>query len=224
MKNSHDIFKENGLVALKNILSSGDDKGKEDKLLYAIMALLLYSGSEGISIIFRNNFGRNGLNIGMIIGCFIGLGGIAGFSFYFYFTPEKMPEGYGSPLSYLITGIFFSIIAIFILVRGIVLIWNALEAGDLSEYPGESNLLSFLKKERWSDGQIKFIAEPFTVISIGGAYAFFNLMGGLALMFCAVSVWARALVEIIILGNPILQKINQHSANSSANKSKNRVS
>lgn len=222
MKDVHDIFREAAIESGKNIFFNKRKEEGNDGLAF-ILTLLLFVGSEGVKIIFRKGFGRNGLNMGMIIGCFLCLGGISAYCFYSASNPEQQLKNKESAISYLVTGLLFSCIGLYIVVRGVTYILSALKASDLSDNPGKAFLLNFLKKDRWDDDQIKYIAEPSLILCLGIGYSFFNLLGGVAFMIMAISVWGRAVIEIIILGNPILQRLNNKSNRISGSKSNNRV-
>ena len=158
----------------------------------------------------------------MLISCFICLGGVSAYSFYCYFNPNEI-ETSGSETSFLITGLLFSFLSIYILGRGIILKHVAIKSKVQMDYSGDTNFLNILKKYGWKKEQIHLIAEPLIVLFIGFAYLFFNLIGGITIMVFAISVWARLLIEIIFLKNNVINKINTPSYNT-IDRPKNHVS
>ena len=176
--------------AFNGLMSEKDDKSKKIAMLLAIV-IFAYAGVEAVKLIFRNNFGAKGLDIWRLVlsfGAFIGIGLIA-FNDYSTYGEYEYLADYGSKNSFLITTILYSVLALYILVKGIIEVRKRSTNSVLSSYRGDSTILSFLKDSGWSQSKIQNFAEPLLVLAIGIFLSPINFLLGLPLVFCAISVW-----------------------------------
>lgn len=172
--------------------------GKEDaafiKLCFLLIGLLFLIGNNVVNILFRKNIGvgKDGIfSLILSVLLFSGIGIL-----FFYIDSKDFPFlRFNSTASYTITGILFIIMAAYVLFKGIYHVQNANKYNIHDSYDGESDLLSFLKEQYdWSEQTIKHFVEPFYVLFIGTLYFLYNSLGGLIIMFLALSVWLNPLV------------------------------
>ena len=211
MKTTNDILKAN-LAEVGRQLPDEEKRSRERdwKLILAAFISLAIVGAEPVYAMFRKNFGKGGIDLfrlSIAFACFIVVSAILVYHFY---IDESFGEIYGSVDSYLITAMLLTLLAVTFLVRGLS---RHRTATDNLGHIGDSELLSFLAKDGWSQNQIQLIAEPLCVITIGGAYCFYNIIGGVAIAFCGVSVWLRTPIELFYLKNRVQNNINTQSEN-----------
>lgn len=158
---------------------------------YLLLALLLVI-PEGTRVIFRHNFGKDGISLLRIIICTI----CFAFFSYLAFTEEHfdydIKKSTSTSISFYITGTIFALLAVLILIKGCIS-WN--RAKPYSDHRGDSGLLSFLHNYNIKPNIIQLIAEPFYIITLGILFCFYNIVGGTAIIFCGVSIWLCALLE-----------------------------
>lgn len=212
MKNEREIY-EASLVDLIRYTFSDDknDKDKDNKFLFALLCVLLIVGAESVKVLLRKNIGKYAIDIPMLIGAVLAFSFL---SLLMLSTKDRI-----NPQSYVVTGYVFAIIAIATAIMGIVQLYRADKAGNLTDYVGDSYILGFLAKEKlWTQNRIQLVAEPLFILSLGISFSFFNLYGGIAIMFCALSAWGRILVSRYFLGSRIQRDINAQSPNNSKSK------
>ncbi len=195
MKNDDDIFK--GLVgqALKTAPDATNEKNNSAiiRLSLAILGILAYLGVEAIKVTFRSNFGREGMNLFKVILSSLVFGVISYCAFNF---EEFDLVGLGTPLSFKVTGFFYALWAVFVLLKGF---YENSKAQATTHFPphyqGDSNLLGFLVDDNWSQSRVQAIAEPLLTFGLGVFLSAVNLVWGLPIVFCAISVWIHQAVD-----------------------------
>lgn len=179
----------------REIAKDDDPRKPEDNLLLLVLlGILGFAGVETVKVIFRRNFGANGLDTLKLGVCFIVFMILAAISTYL---------GYGNvevetPLSYKVTGVFHFVFGLLIIEEGLKMKKQAQGASEIPRsYQGDSHLLAFLMENKWwSQKRVQTIAEPLTVLTAGVLLSAFNLLLGLPFVFCAISVWIAPLFGI----------------------------
>ena len=199
MQNTDDIFESLGGIFFKNLIDSTNEKNSaaQTRLILAGIALLTFVGAEAVKILFRNNFGSKGINLLRAFLCLVGFGLISAGCIAAWFQSDSPDlEQIGSPKSFLLAGIFYAILGIYVFAKAIV---QKARAKDLvhPQYRGDSYLLSFLMKSGWSQAKVQNLAEPLLTLAIGIFPTPVNLLWGIPLLFCALSVWLHQLFELI---------------------------
>lgn len=199
MNNNDDIFKSLLGHFINNFIKATDDKDKvaQFRLTLSIAGLLAFVGVEAVAILFRNNFGKKGISIIRWVLCIIAFGGMTALGFISHANKEiDRADEIGIPNSFLFTGIFYGLLTIILLLRGIKLISLSRHSQNKQVYyRGDSYLLSFLG---WKPSEsIKYVAEPLTVLCTGIALCFINIFCGIPLIFCAVSVWGTLAINAV---------------------------
>lgn len=175
------------------------------KITLAILGILAFIGNEAVKVLFHKNFGMTKAAFIRLALCFFCFAGISVISFISIYSTDNFAKDYGTPDSHLIMGIVYSVLAFTILIKGI----TGRNTYD-EHYVGDSNLLGFLKKEGWwNQERIQNLAEPLLVITLGTTICFFDLIGGLPLIFCAVSTWANMLFEMIFQNSSLQARVNK---------------
>lgn len=78
------------------------------------------------------------------------------------------------------------------------------------EYKGDSHLLAFLiVKNGWSQKNVQNWAEPLFVVALGVLLATINLVWGIPIIFCALSIWAHQIFEYLFGHNQVDEKIRK---------------
>ena len=188
-----------------NIPDSMDGKKSGGfKLTLAILGILAFIGNEAVKVLFHKNFGMTKGAIVRLTLCFFSFGCIAVLFFLSLDANDSLATEYGSPGSHLVMGIFYSVLAVTILIKGIAY-RNKFDEHNV----GDSTLLSFLKKDGWSQKKIQNIAEPLFVIILGATICLFDLIGGLPIIFCALSTWANILFEQIFQNSSLQERVSK---------------
>jgi hypothetical protein len=188
-----DFFSLFGRIVGQNILESDDPKKTGDlKVPLAVIGVLAFVGNEAVKVLFRRNFTFSPLGWIRMVICVLCFGGISAISFVCVNSKESFALKSASPDAHLASGVFFAILAITVLIKGL----KHADKHSLYEYSGDSVLLSFLKKDNWKEPYIQNFAEPFLVLAIGISFTFFDYFAGTTIIFCALSVWANALFDM----------------------------
>jgi hypothetical protein len=210
------VASKNGVEMMRN-----GGKDQEPAVLrfgWAIFGLLLiaisFVGNEAIKVVFRNNFGKKDVKFPGLIPCFLCFIGFSIFAFTVMNSADGFIKQVGSPASYFVTGILYIVLAFYVLQRGYIL-RKKNQNNDHSNPKGDSVLLGFLLKDL-SQGKVQNLAEPLVVLTAGLAFCLFNLLAGLPLILCALSVWLELLRVWIFGKNDLHQNVIQ--INSQANK------
>jgi len=169
------------------------------RIFISILGILLCTGAEGMKVIFRNNFGRHGVNLTRVVICSICFGVVS----YFAFNDEdfglEIDNSAGTSISFFITGIVYAFLSVYVFIKGIICKVNAYNENPNSVYPGDIRLLNFLGKY-FNRSLIEFFAEPFYTVIIGALLYLYNPISGIPLIFCGLSIWVNALFDLM-LGN-----------------------
>lgn len=184
----------------------------DDRLMIIMLGILVFAGREAVSVVFRKNFGAAGINIARLILCFLLFSGISTIAFFQVNSTDEFATETGTSDSHFITGMLYVTLALFVLVKGIAQRTKAIKNGNFSNYGGDSYLLSFLIKDGWKQQTIQNLAEPLLTLAIGVVLCFFNLLAGIPLIFCAISVWGYFLIQWLFMGNNLqhnIEKINR---------------
>lgn len=164
-----------------------ETKSSDTRFMLAVAVILTFLGHESVRILFRKNFGMTPLGWVKMVLCVLCFSGISIFSFTMVNSQDSFALEYGTPDSHFITGILYAILAITILCKGI------LDRNKTDKhYEGDSDVLGFLSKNQ---ALVKYLYEPLLILIIGLAACLFDLMGGIPVIFCALSVWGYVLFE-----------------------------
>jgi hypothetical protein len=213
MKNKDELAKGlSGQIVTDTMKGIGvKDKSALIRLILSTIALLAVIGEEGVQVIFRKNFGKKGLSPFRIVACSILLGVISFLSFKSFFDIDfRFVEA--NSTTFVLSGIFYLIFALLILIKGFVAIKEAEDSKEHPEFAGDSELLSFLVKENKSNQQrVQLLEEPVLVLAIGVLISSINFLWGLPLVYCAFSVWINKIVETIFFDPIVNEQSNQQS-------------
>lgn len=181
------------LFAKKTVESETNGK-RDDSLIFTLIVLgiLAFVGYEAVRVFFRKNFGMtvgNWIRVGLCVLCFAAIAVVA-------FTNVDSTNSFGtdsdSSDARFATGIIYSVFAITLLVKSIK---DRNRHGD-DLYNGDSVLLHFLKKD-WGQALVQNLAEPILALTLGVVFCMFDLIGGIPLIFCALSAWGNTLFELL---------------------------
>ncbi|MCW5921441.1 MAG: hypothetical protein KIS77_03800 [Saprospiraceae bacterium] len=183
----------------------------KDKLTWVILAMLAFVGEEAVQVIFRRNFGPGGLSGLRIVVCFILFELIAVIFFLLNLYADGSSKIIGSPESFAWAGVFYFILGFIVLRNGLKGIAKARNSNRPYKFVGESAVLSFLKKDGWSENKIQNLAEPILTLAVGIFLSFINILWGIPIIYCALSVWACMVMDAIFLETPEPQTTNRRS-------------
>ncbi len=171
--------------------------------------ILAFIGEEAIQVVFRKNFGAQGLSRWRIVLCVILFELIAIACFAMSFAGEPIPVA--SPASFILAGFFYLLLGVYVIWKGWA-DWKEAQSNTRvhPDFAGESNLLSFLIKDGWSQSKVQYLAEPLLVIAIGILFCGINPFWGIPLIYCGISVWVCAIVEAIF-SEPALNQYTQQN-------------
>lgn len=169
--------------------------------------ILAFIGEEAVQVVFRKNFGAKGLSRWRMVLCFILFELIAIACFAMSQSGKEMPIA--SPASFILAGFFYLLLGVYVIWKGWT-DWKEAQSNTQVHpaFAGESNLLSFLLKDGWSQSKVQYLAEPLLVIAIGILLCGINLFWGIPLIYCGISVWVCAVVEAIF-SEPALNQYTQ---------------
>lgn len=219
MRESNDVFDRLGRSFLSLMLESTDSKkeGGETKLILIGVALFSYLGNEVIKVVFRQNFGSNGLSLLKSI--------LASLSFVLWAiialliikNDSEELSWVGNQTTLNITFGTYIVLAIFVIVKAVAQKAKPNERAN-PNYRGDSKLLSFLMKEGWSQAKVQNMAEPASVLALGVFLSAISLMLGLPLVFCALSVWLHSLIESFFGLSQLRDELAESGSNPSGQK------
>lgn len=200
------------------------------RLLYlSLTAIFAFVGTEPVKVIYRKNFGFGGINLlCLIISCFfflvlgvisliVGIAALLG-----SFTDSKeynFIQGEGGGISFLIVGLLYIQIARYSFFKGLKDIKESKSSIKPVGYLGDSALLSGLKKEGWSQDKIQWVAEPLLTILIGVCICLFNILGGIPIILCGLSLWVYLFIDHFFLQDDLNETVNR--MNNQARKNEN---
>lgn len=196
-KFSEGLFK----YALDAFVGSGNKNrsGNMIMILAIILSLfifiaLLYAGVETVKLLFRDNFGKKGVNIVRVIISALAFLALSYVSYSMYSDFYYEYEVYGSHKSFLFASITFLVVGLAVLIKGILVSVRDNPVYD-PIYRGDSNILGFLIKDGWSQSMVQDLAEPLFFLSFGFCLFSFNYVWGLPFIFCAISAWIHLGIE-----------------------------
>jgi len=214
MSNSNNLF--NGLVgkAINEGINSTNEKNTsaQVRLVLALTGILFFVGAEAVKVFFRKDFGRKGINlIQLFISClcFLGLGIVCTGHYLF---PEKGDLNIGisvSETSYLVTGVFYITLSIYLLRKGIIEFAKAKTSQANIDFKGETDVLKILESKGWSQNKIRYLGEPGYTLLLALVLFLYNPIGSIPLAVCAISVWGHAVMEFLFLQNPFQPDLAQ---------------
>jgi hypothetical protein len=200
MKNRDELTNRLGGQMVADAMRGTKDKPAQIRLVFTAIALLAVIGEEGVQVIFRKNFGEKGLNPFRVVACSLFFG-LVSFTAFMSVAETASHLFEGSPTTFILTGIFYLILALVTLIKGFRAMKEAENSSKPIDFAGESDLLSFLAEERgwWNQPRIQNLAEPGFILVLGFFLSAINLLWGIPLIYCAVSVWINKVVEMIFL-------------------------
>lgn len=218
MRDNDQLFNQLGGSFFRYLIDSTDDKNKgaQTRLMLVAIGLLAFVGVEAVKVVFRKNFGTNGISILKLVIASIAFGLISFAAFGIYGSESIEDSEFGSQDSFLYMAIFYAFFTIYILFKGVT------EKGRANNnvhenYRGDSSILGFLIKEGWTQAKVQNLAEPLFTLALGVFLMAINIFWGLPLIFCAISVWLNLLIESF-LG---LDKVRDTLSNMGYNRNNN---
>ncbi len=169
----------------------------DNRGLLAALGLLAFVGEEAVQVLFRKNFGKDALDPQRILGCFILFELLAGIFFFVEGSPDSTDK-IGSHESSVWGGIFYFLLGLVVLIKGMRGIEKAKGSKKPYKYAGDSAVLGFLKSER-GEPEIQRVWEPVFVLAIGIFFSFINILWGFPIIYCGLSVWACLILDEIFL-------------------------
>jgi len=204
---------------ISNTRKDGDNPAAI-KLFLNLLLILILVGSEGIKVIFRNNFGKHGINLFRLVlcaCCFAGIAYLASNNFHWNLSQAIIGRtNYNNQFAHTYSpiknqnnitfachsiSIIYALLAAFIFIKGIISYIKASKEKPDSNYKGDSYLLGFLEDYGYSQERIQFLVEPLYVIFIGALLSLYLPKSGIPLIFCGFSIWVNILVDKMF-GNP----------------------
>lgn len=169
------------------------------RITWVLLAMLAFVGEEAVQVLFRKNFGPGGLSALRVIVCFILFEIIAVIFFLFGAFADKSLDVVGTHASFICAGIFYVVLGFVVLMKGLKGIAKAKNSDRPYKFAGESAMLSFLVKDGWSQSKTQNLAEPVLTLAIGIFFSFVNILWGIPVIYCALSVWACKVMDAIFL-------------------------
>lgn len=216
MRNSDDLFDMLFRLVLKNTFApdktSPQDNRAENQLQLAALGLLAFVGADALKVVFRKNFGQDGLSMVRVALSFLAFCMISTAAFILSKPETEINETFGTHQSYLFVGVFYLILAFFVLIKGIQRKKESKTHLHIHpDYKGDSYLLSgLISKNGWSQANVQNWAEPLITIALGSLLAMINLLWGIPLIFCAISIWGYQVTEYLFGHNPVNDKLQKN--------------
>lgn len=115
MSNSNDLFNILFRIVLKNTFApntSGNPKDNraENELMLAALGLLAFVGADALKVVFRKNFGSQGLSLLRVVLAFLAFLIIAGISYHLSRPDVEIDPKFGTHKTYLISSIFMPLL------------------------------------------------------------------------------------------------------------------
>lgn len=205
MSNTDNMF--SGLIG--KAINEGIESTRKDnnpayiRLVIALAGILLFVGNEAVKVIFRKNYGFNGISMFRVIVCFLCflLLGIISVTFSFE-SSEKLSEMWFGRVSFFVSGAFYIGLSFYLLRKALLGRKNSIQRQDYSNYHGDNDLLNLLHLHGWSESKIKYLAEPLYTLLLGTAVLFYNPFASIPFFICALSVWGYGIMEFIFMQQP----------------------
>ncbi|RAJ89908.1 hypothetical protein LX87_05597 [Larkinella arboricola] len=223
MKQPNDMFNDLVGQASKSFIDSFNEKNNaaQTRLFLAVAGILVFVGAEVVKVVFRKNFGREGLSLTRVILSFICLLIIS-----ILFFSDILDDEIGSKASNIFMGVLYGSIAFYTLIAGVKEWKISHDPKRLpknyknvpEDYKGSSTLLSFLLDEGWKQSAVQNFIEPITIILVAIGLTLVNLVAGIPLAFCAVSIWLYQLAEFIFGFNNHVDDVLKNQGHRTENK------
>lgn len=195
-----------GIESLPEALGDGKNIGKKIKaaiyLGLAALIVLLFMGAEAVRALFRKNYGVSGERGARALFVFALFTATSVLAFYamIIVDDKEIPEWFlflqGSDM-HLITGVLYSALALHVLIKTIRY-WIRTAQDKISPFDeGVSILAKYSKFRSWTKRDLFCKAEPLITIAIGFIYGVFDIIGGIPLIFCGLSVWGNELYQSV---------------------------
>jgi hypothetical protein len=159
------------------------------------LILLLLVGNETIKIIHRSKIGRNEISFLRVFlsASAFGIIGTILLNKSSYFSHMDFPTFGGKEVSLKevfvqATGVFYIIMATFVLIKGIYLLTTANKMSIPPLFPGNSIIFGVLEK-RFSKEIIRNFFEPLSFLVLGGIFIRLNPFFGFPISICSLSYW-----------------------------------
>jgi len=207
MKDRKD-FSEGLLKQLLDSIFRPSTPGTENRGLWAALGLFAFVGEEAVQILFRKNFGKDGLDKLRIVLCFALFEILAIICVLTWQYADHPLEKIGSESSFIWAGIFYLVLGFVILLKGSSDFKKAIGSKKPYKYAGDSALLGFLASEM-SQSKIQNFWEPIFVIAIGIFFTCINLLWGIPVIYCGLSVWICNVLDRLFLDPTNSQNFDQ---------------
>lgn len=196
MKNSEDVFKNLSGSLFRYAIESTNERNNSAvfRLLLVLIGIFSFIGVEAVKVIYRSNFGKNGLSLFRAILSSILFAVIAYLSIIASNGNFDSLSKLGSKPTFQVTAIFYGFLSLYILVKSF---YQKLKPNENihPNYRGDSTILGFLMKSSLSQASVQNFAEPLSMLALGIFFSAVNFLWGLPLVFCAISVWLHLLME-----------------------------
>lgn len=213
MHNQNSIFELLFRIFLNNQFTpkkaNEKDNHAQNVAMLAALGMLAFVGFDAIKVVFRNDFGSRGFNLFRVILAALAFLILSGVGLHLATSDTYIDPVVGSRFTFALAGIFYMTAAFYLLVLGFKKKKISRQNQFIHpDYEGDSSLLGFLVKEKgWKQINVQLIAEPVLVLSIGITLSLVNLLWGLPLVVCALSVWGSIVVNFIFGVNPVENKL-----------------
>lgn len=187
----------------KNVLESftegsSNNRGKSYAAIFLLL-LLTYAGVEFVKIVFRKRFGKRGIRSAKMVFVVIAMTIIAIVAYVGYFDTKAISEPiYGSKTTSLYTGIFYTIVVLYISFKTFKEKGRKNLYSIHENYRGTSTVLNFLIEGGWQPSTVQNLAEPLLMLAIGVFLLPTSLLLGLPLVISATSYWIHLAAERIL--------------------------
>ena len=187
--------------AYTNLIDSMNEKNNAAQFRFTLAAIgiLFFTGAEAVRVVFRKDIYISQYSMIFIIVAFLCFTCLGVVPFFLFEYADENTLFFGNSDIQFVTGILYIALAVFVLIKGIMYGMKSKEGvGSLSEN-GLNNTLTFLSggKSGWSQKQIQNIGEPVFILLLGIILCFINILAGLPLVACALSVWLFQLFNYV---------------------------
>jgi hypothetical protein len=197
MENREELSKRFTTQWMSDLINGGNPAS--NRMAWTILAMLSFVGEEAVQIVFRKNFGIGGLSVLRIVVCFLLFELVAVLCFFLGTHPMESRAVIGSSASFTWAGMFYVVLGFIVLIKGFMGMAKAKKSNRFDKFTGESAILSFLGKDGWSQSRIQNVAEPVLTLAVGVALSFVNILWGVVIIYCGISVWACKVMDAIFL-------------------------
>jgi hypothetical protein len=204
---SHHLFEGLAHHSLKDfgklIDSTNEKKSPPPTVVFSFIlvlaAVLTFAGDTAVQVFFRKKPALDSFGLVQLVLSFFAYAAVSIYSFIFMNSVEKY-EFTGSSDSYFVTGCLYCFLSLYILIKGLRCF--------VSKQPeNNTSILTSLAREGWSQRKIHGLGEPLLVLIIGLVFSAYNVLGGAALIFSAISVWVHLLRAKLSGKNTLPEKV-----------------